>query len=111
MRRAAGDAREVAQEPARQVDQVDALVDQLAAAGNGRIGAPFVLVAGTAAMSVAAADEHQRTERAGVEDLARLLECAVIAMIEADAHQRAGARRGLGHGIQFARRGARPASR
>ena len=38
-------------------------------------------------MAVAAADEHHLAERAGLEDLARLAEGAVVAVIEADAHQ------------------------
>src|SRR5580658_2921448 len=82
--RAPGDAREVAQEPARQVDQVDALVEQLAAARNGRIRAPLALIAGAAAVAVASADKQQGADRAGIEDGARLLEGAVISMIEAN---------------------------
>src|ERR1035438_29435 len=91
--RAAGDAREVAQEPARQVDQVYALVQQFAAARGARIGSPLALVAGTAAVSVAAADEQQRTGRAGIEDRARISKGAVIPVTESDAHQRARADR------------------
>ena len=81
---------------------MDALVEQFAAAGKGRIGAPFALVTGTAAMAVAAADEQQRPDGAGIEQRARLLECPVIAMIESDAHQRARLARGFRHGIQLA---------
>ena len=65
---------EVAEKPARQVDQVRALVDQLAAARNGRLAAPFLLVADAPAVAIARADEHQRAEHAGVDDLARLEE-------------------------------------
>ena len=52
---AAADAGEIAEEPAGEVDEVGALVEQFAAAGKSRIGAPFALVAGTAAVAVAAA--------------------------------------------------------
>ena len=38
-------------------------------------------------MAVAAAHEHQLAERARVEQLARLLQRRMIAMVEADAHQ------------------------
>ena len=51
------------------------------------VGAPFLVVADAPAVAVAAADEHQLAERAGVEQLARLLQRRVIAVIEADAHQ------------------------
>ena len=79
-----------------------ALIEQFAAAGKRRIGAPFALIAGPAAVAVAAADEQQRPDRAGIENRARLLERAVIAMVESHAHQRAGAAGGFRHGIQLA---------
>ena len=90
MRARAADAGKVAEEPARKIDQVGALVDQFAAAGDRGVGAPFAVVAGASAVAVAAADEHHFAQRAGFEDLARLAEGAVKAVIEADADQRAG---------------------
>ena len=49
------------------------------------VGAPLPVVAEAAAVAVAAADEHQRPERARVDELARLLERGMIAVVEADA--------------------------
>ena len=76
--------RELAQEPARQIDEVNALVEQLAAAGDRRIGAPLLVVAEAAAVPVACPDEHQRTEHARIEQRVRLLERRMVAMVEAD---------------------------
>ena len=73
---------QVAEKPARQIDQVRALIDQLAAAGNRGLRAPFFLIADASAVAIARADEHQRTEHAGVDDLPRLLKAGVEAMIE-----------------------------
>ena len=53
------DVGEVAQEPAGEVDQVWSLVDELAAAGQGRVGAPFPIVADPPAVAVSGAKEHQ----------------------------------------------------
>ena len=83
--------REIAEEPAGEIDQMHALVDQFAAAGEFRIGAPFPLVAGPAAVAVAAANEHQFAEGAAIEDLACFAEGAMIAVVEADADEGAGA--------------------
>jgi hypothetical protein len=85
---------ELAEEPAGEVDEVDALVDQLAAAGERGVGAPLAVVAAAAAVAVAAAQEHQRAERAGVEELAGFLRAGVEAVIvaEADADARRGRR-------------------
>ena len=62
---------------------MDSLVDQFAAAGKFRIGAPFLFVADAAAVAVARTDEHQLPQHAGVENLPRLEESRMIAMIEA----------------------------
>ncbi len=59
-----------------------ALVDQLAAAGTRRIGAPLVLVADAAAMTVASAHEHQRPQVPAGHDRVRLLQRRVVAMVE-----------------------------
>src|SRR5579862_2539590 len=56
----AADLGDVTKEPSGQVDQVNALIEQLAAAGKGGIGAPFLFVAKSAAVAVARADVQQR---------------------------------------------------
>ena len=61
-----------------------ALVDELAAARRFGLAAPFLFRAETSAMTVARPDEHQRAERALIDDLARLLETGMEAVIEAD---------------------------
>jgi len=58
---------EFAEEPACDVDEVDALIDQLASAGKIGIGAPFPIVAFAAAVPISAAQEHQRSEGTGVD--------------------------------------------
>src|SRR5260370_1636152 len=55
-------------------------------------------------MAIATADEHHLAERAALEDLARLAERAVIAVIEAHADQRPGAAGGIGYSVEFTRR-------
>ena len=67
---------------------MDALVDQFAAAGELRVGAPFAVVADAPAVAVARADEHQRAERAGVDEFARLLQRRMEAVIVADPDER-----------------------
>ena len=56
------DFAEVAQVPAGEVDEMYALVEQLAAAGQGGVGPPFAVVADASAVSVSAAEEHQRAD-------------------------------------------------
>ena len=56
------DRRELAQEPACEVDEMHALIDEFAAAGELGIGAPLAVVADAAAVAVARADEHQRPD-------------------------------------------------
>ena len=75
---------EIAEKPARQVDQMRALVDQLAAAGNFLVKAPLLLIADAAAMAVAAANEHQRPDRALVGQLLGAHDRGMEAVIEAD---------------------------
>src|SRR5205814_3413048 len=53
------DAREVAEEPARQVDQMDPLIDELATPGQVRIGPPLRFVPDSTAVSVPTAHEHE----------------------------------------------------
>ena len=84
--REAFDARELAEEPARQVDQMHPLVEQFATARAQRLRAPFALVAESSPMPVAGPQVHQFAQRAGIHQAARLPKCAVIAMIEPDAY-------------------------
>lgn len=95
------DACELTEEPAGEIDQVRALIDQFAAAGFFRFSAPFVVVAGPASVAIASADEHEFAERAGIEDLARLAEGAMETVVEADAHEGSGSRGGFGDGNEF----------
>src|SRR5205823_5014813 len=95
----AADLSEIAGEPARQVDQMHALVEHLAAAGDRWVGAPLALVAQPPAVAVAPANIHERPKHATVEDRARLLEGRVEAMVEANLDDDAG---GLGGGDQRA---------
>ena len=87
------DVGERPEEPARQVDQVDALVQQLAAARDRRVGAPLAVVADPAAVAVARADVQQLADRAGVDQRAGLLEGRVEAVVEPDPHEPPVARR------------------
>ena len=78
------DVGELAEEPAGQVDEVDALVEHLAAAGDFLFAAPFGFHAESPALAVAAADEHHGAEDAGVEQLAGFEQRGVEAVVEAD---------------------------
>lgn len=93
------DARELTEIPAGEVDEVHALIDELAAAGELRVGAPLAVVALAAAVAVAAAEKHQRPERAAVDERAGFLQGRVKTMIVADTDFRAGLR---GGGLDFA---------
>ena len=89
------DAGEVAEEPAREINEMHALVDEFAAAGKRRIGAPLAVVADAPPVAVASADEHQRTKRARLVKAARLKERGVEAVIETHAHAHAGGTGGV----------------
>src|SRR6266568_6658229 len=82
---------EIAQEPARQIDEMNPLVDQFATSGKFRHGTPFLVIAKPAAMSVTGPHEHHFTQRAAVKNLASSTQGAVIPVVEADAHARTGA--------------------
>ena len=64
---------------------MNSLVNQFAAAGKFRIGAPFLVVTDAPAVAVARADEHQFAHHAGLKNLPRLEERRMITMIESDA--------------------------
>ena len=78
------DLAEVAEEPARQVDQMHALVEQLAAAGDGGIGPPFAVVAEPAAVPYAARTSSQRPDGALIDELRAPSDRRVEAVVEAD---------------------------
>ena len=86
--------REFAEKNSGEINQVNALINQLAAAGKLRIGAPLLFVADAAALAVTSAHKHHRTEHAAVENIQRLQARRMIAMIVADADQCAGFFRG-----------------
>ena len=79
------DGGELAEEPAGEVDEMDALIDEFAAAGEGGIGAPLAVVALAAAVAVAGAEKHEGAEDAGVEEFAGFLEGGVEAVVVAEA--------------------------
>ena len=60
---------------------MDALVDQFAAAGEGRGGVLLAVVTLAAAVTVARPQEHQRPEGAAVDQFARLLQGGMVAVI------------------------------
>jgi len=95
------DRRKIAEKPPGEVDQVHALVDQFAAAGEGGIGAPLTVVALAAAVAVAGAEEHKRAEGAGFEEFAGFLEGGVETVIIADADAGAGLGGGLLNGAEL----------
>ena len=86
---------------------MDALIDELAAAGKRGVGAPLLVVADAAAVPVATAHEHQLAEDAGVEQLAGFLERRMIPMVEPDAHQPLTSPRGrVDHSVDLRHRAA-----
>src|SRR5262249_40590489 len=87
-----------------EVNEVHTLVDEFAAAGNFRVRTPLAFVTQTATMPVSGADEHQRTEHAVVDELARLPNRRMVSVVETDTHEttgrshRASHQRDLAHG-------------
>ena len=84
------DRREFAEKNSREINQVDALVNQFAAPRNLRICAPLFFVADATALAVTAAHKHHRPQRAAAENFQRLQASRMIAVIVAHANQRAG---------------------
>src|SRR6476660_9333010 len=80
----AGDIDEIAQEPARQVDQMDALVEHLSAAGDGALPAPFLFHSEPATETIASAEEHQGAEGAFIDEVSGFQNGGMKAVIEAD---------------------------
>jgi hypothetical protein len=76
---------EIAEKPAGEVDEVHALIDEFAAAGEGGIGAPLAVVAFATAVAVAGAEEHEGPEGTSFEEFAGFLKGGVEAVVVADA--------------------------
>src|SRR6185437_12028515 len=94
---------EIAEKPARQIDEMNALIEQFAAAGDGRIGTPFAVVTEAAAVPVAGADVQQWSQFAGVMDRPSLEECRMKAMVKAHFDENACLARRLHGRPQFLR--------
>ena len=78
-----------------------ALVQQFATAGTRSIGAPFALVAETAAVAVARPYHHHRAVALFRDELARSQHRGVEPMVEADSHRHTGARSSASNGFEF----------
>ena len=81
-----------------------ALIDELAAAGNRRIGTPLLVIPDAAAVAIAPAHEHERPRHPRIHELARLEERRMVAMVESHAHELAGTLRGVDDGIDVGQR-------
>ena len=79
---------EVAKKPAREIDQMHALIDDLSAARQFWIRAPLALVSDASTVPIPAAHEHHVADRAGLEQLVSLPERRMVTMIESDPHLR-----------------------
>src|SRR6059058_2001092 len=75
--------REIAEEPAGEIDEVHALINQFTASRQLRVSSPFFVVANTPAVPVAGADEHQLSKNSSLKDLACLLKSGMVAMVVA----------------------------
>src|SRR5262249_31768667 len=93
---------ELSKKPAREVNEVNALVDELAPARNFRVRAPLAFVTQTASMTVTATDEHQRPQDAAVHELARLPKCGMVAMVDSDPQATTSTSHGVAHGRDLA---------
>src|SRR5277367_5931814 len=84
--REAADFDKFAKKPARQINQVDSLIDQFPASGALWLSTPLTIITGPAAVSVARTDEKQGPQYSRIDQASRLLERAFIAVIESHAH-------------------------
>src|SRR6185312_20216 len=69
---------ELPEEPTCEIDDVDTLIDQLAAAGNFRLSTPLPLVTKATAMAVAGAHKQERAQYARVYEVLGLADRAVV---------------------------------
>ena len=95
------DGGEFAEEPAGEIDEMDALIDEFATAGKDGIGAPLAVVALASPVAVAGAEKHERAEDAGIEELAGFLEGGVEAVIVAEADASVGQLSGGENGAEL----------
>ena len=73
-----------AEKPSREVNEMRALIDQVSAARHGTLEAPFLFIAQPAAVTVAPAYKQQRPEISTIDDLARLENRRMEAVIVTD---------------------------
>jgi hypothetical protein len=74
---------EVSHQPAHEVDHVHALVEELAAAAQGPVGAPFLVVAGPPAVAVPAAEIENPADRRLLNLFLRPVEGRMVPVVEA----------------------------
>src|SRR5712691_1794563 len=94
---------EFTEKPAKQIQSVNALVEQLAAATLSAVGAPLLLIAGAPAVAVAAAEKYQPADAAGSSQRVRFPQRRVVSVIEAGFELRAIARRGRNQAFRLPR--------
>ena len=90
-------------DPVREVEEVHALIDQLAAARPGGLGSPLAVVSDPAAVAVARPQVHQLPVAAGMHLVRELGDRRVKAMVEPDLHHPAGVVRGLDQPLDLRR--------
>src|SRR5258708_30899913 len=91
----------VSKKPARQVDQVYALIDQLTPNGERRVATPFLFIAFAASMPVAAAHKHQLREFSLSHQLPGFHKCRMIPMVKSDSHLHAAVLNSLDQRVQL----------
>ena len=84
---------DVAEEEPHEVDEMAALVDELAAAGYGLLSPPFLLVARSAAMTIAASEVQQASVVSAAHEVQCAKHCGVKAVIEAHPYVYSGCSR------------------
>src|SRR5712692_4833581 len=78
---------EIAKEPASQINDVHALIDQFTAARHLRLGPPFLVVSEAPAVPVARPQKHQSPKRTGIDNPPGLTKSAVVARVKSYAYQ------------------------
>ena len=78
---------DLADEPAREIDDVDPLIQELAAPGSRRVCTPLALVAGPPAVAVQGPDRKDAADRALFDLRMRGGNSRVVAVVEADLQQ------------------------
>src|SRR5262249_13195019 len=78
---------EITEEPAGQVNQMRALINELAAACKLGIGPPLPVIADPSAVTVKTADKHQLPDGTGIDEFTCLAHRAMKAVVDPDAHR------------------------